>query len=143
MVGEYLAKHGIRPSLQRIAIMEYLQEHRTHPTADEIYSALSPSIPTLSKMTVYNTLNLFVAAGVTLCLNIEGKNAHFDGDVSDHAHFICKRCGRIFDIPMEEAGVASSVAERGFEVEEVHLYYKGCCKECRTNNEERNSNHII
>ena len=35
--------------VQRIAIMNYLIEHRTHPTVDEIYTALSPSIPTLSK----------------------------------------------------------------------------------------------
>ena len=42
--------------MQRIAIMEYLMEHRTHPSADEIYTALSPSMPTLSKTTVYNTL---------------------------------------------------------------------------------------
>ena len=51
-----LLKYSIKPSMQRIAIMEYLMEHRTHPSADEIYTALSPSMPTLSKTTVYNTL---------------------------------------------------------------------------------------
>ena len=47
-----LQNHNIKPSVQRIAIMNYLIEHRTHPTVDEIYTALSPSIPTLSKTTV-------------------------------------------------------------------------------------------
>ena len=42
-------RDSIKPSVQRIAIMNYLIEHRTHPTVDEIYTALSPSIPTLSK----------------------------------------------------------------------------------------------
>ncbi len=32
----YLMEYGIRPSLQRLAIMEYLVTHPTHPTADEI-----------------------------------------------------------------------------------------------------------
>ena len=36
----YLQAHGIKPSLQRMAVMTYLIEHRTHPTADEIYTAL-------------------------------------------------------------------------------------------------------
>ena len=54
-----LLEHNIKPSMQRIAIMEYLMEHPIHPSADDIYTALSPSMPTLSKTTVYNTLKLF------------------------------------------------------------------------------------
>ena len=57
---EHLIRHGVRPSVQRIAVMNYLLEHRTHPTVDEIYVALSKDMPTLSKTTVYNTLELLV-----------------------------------------------------------------------------------
>lgn len=39
---QYLSGFGVKPSLQRLAIMEYLMTHRTHPTADEIFNALSP-----------------------------------------------------------------------------------------------------
>ena len=46
-VVKRLQNHNIKPSVQRIAIMTYLMEHRTHPTVDEIYTALAPSIPTL------------------------------------------------------------------------------------------------
>lgn len=52
---DYLEKCGIKPSLQRIAIVEYLMENRIHPTADDIYHALCIQVPTLSKTTVYNT----------------------------------------------------------------------------------------
>ena len=62
-VVKRLQNHNIKPSVQRIAIMNYLIEHRTHPTVDEIYTALSPSIPTLSKTTVYNTLKLLSEQG--------------------------------------------------------------------------------
>ena len=41
-----LLEHNIKPSMQRIAIMEYLMEHPIHPSADDIYTALSPSMPT-------------------------------------------------------------------------------------------------
>ena len=73
-----LLKYSIKPSMQRIAIMEYLMEHRTHPSADEIYTALSPSMPTLSKTTVYNTLKLFSEQGAALMLTIDDRNANFE-----------------------------------------------------------------
>ena len=50
---ERLKSLGIRPSEQRIVILEYLLGHRTHPTVETIYSELSPKMPTLSKTTVY------------------------------------------------------------------------------------------
>lgn len=57
---EQLIEHNIRPSVQRVAIMQYLLDHRTHPTADDIYTELVKTMPTLSRTTVYNTLQLLV-----------------------------------------------------------------------------------
>ena len=67
-VYEYLLSYEIKPSVQRIAIMDYLLKHHTHPCIDEIYMALHDDIPTLSKTTVYNTLKLFVEHGAAKCL---------------------------------------------------------------------------
>ena len=33
-----LITYNIKPSVQRIAIMDYLLKHRTHPSADVVYS---------------------------------------------------------------------------------------------------------
>lgn len=74
---QYLSGFGVKPSLQRLAIMEYLMTHRTHPTADEIFNALSPSMPTLSKTTVYNTLKLFAEQGAVLSLDIDPEKHPF------------------------------------------------------------------
>jgi len=129
---DHLLAHDIKPSVQRMVIMEYLQTHKTHPTADEIYLALSPGMPTLSKTTVYNTLKLLVEKGAALCLNIEDKNARFDGDISDHAHFICQGCGCIQDLRLTEQQRSLLTPEmNGMQVNEVHLYYKGLCKTCK------------
>ena len=59
-IGNYLKDHDIKPSYQRMKIFQYLLDNHVHPTVDTIYKALCPEIPTLSKTTVYNTLNLFV-----------------------------------------------------------------------------------
>jgi Fur family transcriptional regulator, peroxide stress response regulator len=48
--GEYLEHHGIKPSVQRLRIYEYLYRNRIHPTVDTIYSALSPSMPTYQEL---------------------------------------------------------------------------------------------
>lgn len=126
-----LLEYNIKPSMQRIAIMEYLMEHRTHPSADEIYSKLSPTMPTLSKTTVYNTLKLFSEQGAALMLTIDERNANFDADTSQHAHFLCKQCGKIYDLPFsKEVKTVEGLQMDGHEVREVHYYYKGVCKEC-------------
>ena len=92
-----LQNHNIKPSVQRIAIMSYLMEHRTHPSVDEIYTALAPSIPTLSKTTVYNTLKLLSEQGAAQTLTIDERNTCYDAETSPHAHFLCKQCGKIYD----------------------------------------------
>lgn len=126
-----LLEYQIRPSQQRVAIMDYLMQHLTHPSADEIYRALSPSMPTLSRTTVYNTLKLFNDQGAVQMLTIDEKNACFDGDVSSHTHFLCKRCGRIYDMPVREVeGEAERLRGQGHVVTETHIYYKGLCKSC-------------
>ena len=127
----YLTEHGVKPSVQRLAVMEYLMEHHTHPTVDEIYSALLPNMPTLSKTTVYNTLKVLTEQGAAIQLTIDERNVCFDADTSAHAHFLCTRGGRGFDIPLRhssleiEAGIPSC-----FITEQTAVYYRGCCRQC-------------
>lgn len=130
-VAEYLLKHKIKPSVQRLAIMEYLLKHKTHPSVEEIYSALSPTIITLSKTTVYNTLKLLADHDAAQMLTIDERNICFDGDTSPHAHFLCKKCGKIYDLFSQGAmKEVLPVNLEGHEVTEMHYYYKGICKNC-------------
>lgn len=134
---KYLEEHGIKPSLQRMAVMDYLFKHRTHPTAEEIFNALYPSIPTLSRTTVYNTLKLLVEQGAALGLDIDDKQIHYDGDTSLHAHFKCKSCGMIADLPIDKSNNLIAAQHNGFVITEVNVYYKGYCKNCsKTTNQK-------
>lgn len=128
---EYLLSFGIKPSVQRMAIMDYLLAHCTHPAIDEIYLALCEDIPTLSKTTVYNTLKLFVEHGAVQMLTIDERNTCYDAEIKEHAHFLCKKCGKIFDLPFStEKEKFSSMQDKGFKVDEVHQYFKGVCPTC-------------
>ena len=134
---EYLLKFDIKPSVQRIAIMNFLLHNRIHPSVEDIYNALCVSIPTLSKTTVYNTLKLFAEQGALLALVIDEKNVRFDIDTSNHAHFQCVECCKVFDVPVENIGYMKPEEIKGFAVTEVHLYYKGYCRDCL---QKKNSN---
>ncbi|MDR2801873.1 MAG: transcriptional repressor [Prevotellaceae bacterium] len=131
-VIDRLQEHGIKPSLQRIAIMEYLVKNYTHPTADTIFNKLYPSIPTLSKTTVYNTLKLLAQQGAINEITIDEKNVRYDADISPHAHFRCKHCGSVFDLPLKNLSSIAAKTINGFVVTESQLYCKGYCKKCKT-----------
>ena len=127
----YLTEHGVKPSVQRLAVMDYLMEHHTHPTVDEIYSALLPNMPTLSKTTVYNTLKLLTEQGAAIQLTIDERNVCFDADTSAHAHFLCTRCGRVFDLPLRHSAMEDEAEiPSGFITEQTAVYYRGCCCQC-------------
>ena len=127
----YLNQFSIKPSVQRTAIMEYLLSYRTHPTIEEIYLALSPSMPTLSKTTVYNTMNLFLEHKVVQQLVIDEKNARFDVDTTAHAHFMCKSCVKVYDIFNLSPTMFSVPQNLGFDIHSVEISYSGICNECR------------
>lgn len=131
---ETLTKYNIKPSPQRMAIMDYLLEHRTHPTIEEMYHALSPAMPTLSKTTIYNTLKLFVENGAAMMLTINEKTSCYDSDTSPHAHFICKKCNRVIDMfHGVEKMIPNSDELMGNRILDMQVYYKGVCKECLEN----------
>ncbi len=127
---EHMQQHGIKPSVQRIAILNYLLTHYTHPTVDEIYADLSPAMPTLSKTTVYNTLKLFADAGLVLNLNLDEKNQRFDGYIQPHAHFICTNCGKIEDFfPKDELFCLPESENK--DIQKVEISYYGLCNTCK------------
>ena len=134
-VIEHLKNHGIKPSVQRVAIMRYLMEHCSHPTVDVIYCDLHMQMPTLSRTTVYNTLALLEEKDALLALTIDSRNIHYDGNIHPHAHFMCRQCKQIFDVPITEQNSYAKLAAipNGFKVEHTHIYYDGLCDKCRIN----------
>ncbi len=129
---ECLLSHGIKPSVQRLAVMDYLLLHRTHPTVDEIHTALAPKIPTLSKTTVYNTLKLLVEQGAAKMLTISERFVNFDADLTAHAHFLCTTCGKLHDVCIDEKQLKKCAAPPDdFEAASSELYFRGTCRNCK------------
>jgi Fe2+ or Zn2+ uptake regulation protein len=128
-IKQLLESRGIKPTLQRLKILESLLLKQEHPTADMIYQRLVADAPTMSKTTVYNTLNSLVAKGLIFPVTITGTEVRYDAESSCHHHFLCERCGSIIDINIECPKVKKKEID-GHLVKAVHGYFLGICARC-------------
>lgn len=125
--AEFLRERGIQPSQQRVRIYEALAATRSHPAADGIHRGLSPEMSTLSRTTVHSTLRLFVERGIAQELAITGTELRFDADTSPHAHFACRSCGQVSDVP---GPLVSPALPAGFRGERFLVSVWGLCPAC-------------
>jgi len=121
---------GLRCTPQRYAVMAFLMEHNSHPTATEIFEAVNRVHPRSSRATTYNNLRDLVLAGLVREVAVEGRAARFDAKGMRHHHFICDRCGSVGD--MEWYGVprpaSRSLGKRI--LRECELIFRGLCTKC-------------
>ena len=129
-IEQYIRDAGIKPSIQRLKIFEYLVGSHSHPTVESIYNALTREIPTLSKTTIYNTLKLFQKQGIVIIINIEDNETRFDADLSYHGHFKCEVCKEVKDFPIPKHDKIESLKDH--EISESHFYIKGVCSKCKS-----------
>lgn len=140
-----LMSKGIKPTYQRLKILEYMCNNtKNHPTVEMIYEKLSKDIPIMSLTTIYNTMNALLEKGLVSAVTITGTEARFDVNTSSHHHFLCKECGKIMDINVECPFAMGEKAICGHRIEEVHGYFKGICADClaRKNDKSEGSHSI-
>ena len=125
-----LVAGGLRCTPQRYAVMAFLMEHTSHPTAAEIFEAVNRVDPRTSRATTYNNLRDLVQAGLVREVAVEGRAARFDAKGTQHHHFICDRCGNVED--MEWYGVpAPASGSLGKRVlRECEVIFRGLCAKC-------------
>jgi Fe2+ or Zn2+ uptake regulation protein len=127
-----LVKKNLRPSHHRIKILEYLLDKQGHPSVDQIFNDLHKEIPTLSKSTVYNTLNLFITARLVRMLTIEDNETRYDLIVDKHGHFKCESCDTIYDFKINiDEFIADELSD--FQINDQDVYFKGICPSCLSN----------
>ncbi len=123
-----------RATSQKKVIIGYLRSVCSHPSAEEVYLYVKQKLPQISKGTVYRILNNLGKKGEIQ--SIKEDVAHFDGDISSHAHFICKICGNIydvFDVCHECKVLRRKLKRKKGKVGEIINYqmtFYGICKKC-------------
>lgn len=129
MIIQHLKEHGIRPSNIRIKVLNFLFNQRIHPTVDEIYKDLLGEIPTLSKTSIYNTLEIFLEKNIVKPIVFQEKELRYDINTNLHGHFKCEKCEKVYDFPLP-ADIFTKSNLEGFTIKGENIYVYGICKDC-------------
>jgi Fur family transcriptional regulator, peroxide stress response regulator len=130
MIKRPFEHSGLRCTPQRCAVMAFLMEHNSHPTAAEIFKAVNRADPRSSRATTYNNLRDLVRAGLVREVAVEGRAARFDAKGMRHHHFICDRCGNVDDIEWYDVPVPASRVFGKRMLRECELIFRGLCAKC-------------
>jgi Fur family iron response transcriptional regulator len=120
-----LRAHGIQPTAQRLAVAQFVLGADSHPTADEVWEKVRRRSVTLSRATVYNTLNLFVEKGLLKTQAVREGALVFDPRVAKHHHFIDEETGAIHDVPWDAVKVSGEKALPEYEVKDYQVVMRG------------------
>lgn len=120
-------------SKQREVVLDTLKQNVVHPTAEKLYSIIQIEYPEVSKATLYRNLSQLAQAGIIKKIDGLETSAHFDHNTHLHYHFICEKCGRVFDVSCNVAKdvVNNTEEETGFKITNHELVFKGLCKDCQ------------
>jgi Fur family transcriptional regulator, peroxide stress response regulator len=129
-----LKKAGMRLTPQRLSICKLLGDTNAHPTAAAIYQQIRVQYPSLSLMTVYNTLNRLVELGAVNALGNAGDdNVHYDGNTSPHINLACISCHKIIDVASRKVADLDGEVSRasGFKLFGARMLFYGLCPDCQ------------
>ncbi|HKY33803.1 MAG TPA: transcriptional repressor [Candidatus Polarisedimenticolia bacterium] len=140
---------GLSVTHQRLAIYEAVVQSRTHPGAEEIFGAVRGRFPTISRGTVYRTLETLCSMGLVTDVSRARGTARFEAVLEPHHHLVCLGCRRIIDLhdPSLDEVVRRASPSRGgrrgrsggedegaagFEITGYQVQFVGYCKDCRS-----------
>lgn len=101
---EWLARGGLRPTRQRLALATLLvgDGEDRHVTAESLFALSSQTGEKVSLATVYNTLRAFCEAGLMNEVVVDGSKSYFDTRMDEHPHFYWEDSNSLTDAPADD-----------------------------------------
>ncbi len=130
---EKCKSRGLSITVQRQKVYEVLMEDKSHPTVDSVYMAVRKAIPTISRATVYRTLETLADEGLIQRVLHPGSSARYDGNPEPHNHLVCTLCGKTEDCMDSSLNAipCPDHSSTGFTISECEITYRGICPECQ------------
>lgn len=129
-----------RNTRQKMLIEKIMSKDKTHPTIAELYQKVQKCDPSVGQATVYRHVNRLCEEGKMQRIPSPVDVDHYDGNVSFHPHFVCKKCGRMSDIEDDSLQEYLKIIEQKeqLQVDHYHILLEGICSKCckRSANEE-------
>lgn len=129
-----LREAGLRPTRQRLTVMDCLRDRSDAVTAQELYRYLREAGQPVGLTTVYRTLTALAEVGLLDRLDRDGEQGfRLCGATMHHHHLVCERCGTVEELEAEEVERwVSQVADRhGFALTAHRADIVGICAVCR------------
>lgn len=132
----YLSAHKMRRTSERFAILEKIFSSGDHFYADTLYEAMELEGYRVSRSTIYDTMQLFIDAGLVRRHQFDNQPAQFERIVADgsknHLHLVCSVCGRVREMK-EQVIEAGLIGRRyaGFKPISSVIYVYGICGRCQ------------
>jgi Fur family peroxide stress response transcriptional regulator len=126
-------ERGIPVTVQRRVIFTELLERDDHPTVDQIFDAVKKRIPGVSRTTVYRTLETLADLGLARRTNHFEAFGRFDGNMEQHHHLVCTKCGKLTDFQASGLSIGDlpDVSRSGFALADYSIYFEGRCSDCQ------------
>tara|TARA_Y100000590_G_scaffold68659_1_gene74830 strand:+ start:4639 stop:5061 length:423 start_codon:yes stop_codon:yes gene_type:complete len=130
-----LIKEGLRYTQQRQSIWNEICATDEHRDAEEIYLSLRNEGMSVSRATVYRTIDVLVKNNLVRKLELGDGRARYEHkmDLEHHDHLICVQCGKIeefMDETIEEIQ-ETIVNDLGFKlIRHIHQLFV-ICNNCR------------
>ena len=125
---------GLRLTPQRDVLLRALSDTLGHPTADDLVKKVRKVLPTVSHATVYRNVQELVRAGLIGTLERSGGAVQFEINPDHHHLFICGRCGRVWDVYLDQVAVTLDRRRsrlNGFRIDRRDVQLHGLCARCR------------
>ena len=101
-----LSSLKIKPTSQRLDIAEIMFCKDQHLSAEDIITILNNSDSSISRATVYNTLNLFADKGLVRRVVIDSSKIYYDSKTTPHSHYFNVDTGEISDFEFEDVKIS-------------------------------------
>lgn len=113
-------------------MLELLKKTEIHPSADWLYDQLKREFPHLSMGTVYRNLQILADQGLVRRIDFGSTFDRFDAHVEPHYHFVCERCGSIFDLDIPIKPELNTLVEGSspYRVSHHKIQFYGLCDAC-------------
>ncbi len=122
---------GVPLTTQRRVVLETLAARDDHPTADDVWEAVRRRLPDVSRTTAYRALDTLVRLGLAVKICHPGSSARFDAKTRRHHHLVCVHCERVLDIDVPALDKLALPIDKGFEVTDYSVHFRGVCTACR------------
>ena len=121
-----------RNTRQRALVLDAVRSRCDHPTAEQVFESVRETDAHVSRATVYRNLHKLAEEGQILSVKAPG-GERFDLRQDDHAHLVCRSCGRVVDVPLApDDGLDRRAAQAtGWQVDAHSLIFEGLCPDCR------------